>query len=186
MINEEWLRWAIAILLGVGGSAGVSIITSRVQVDNVNDRMDREMAQIREIFRNRDEVDRVTIEGVRSELSWIKNGMQDMKERMDRKFGFNEIPDPSASSFVLIAADVFTPPLPQTPRKLIFEDELGEMRKRLDLLIAKLKEGKLETEDEVDELYSLELDYEIKKGWQVWCEFSEARRAQCLSHLKRE
>lgn len=186
-MTQEWLRWVLGFLVAAGMSGAVSLITTRTQLGSIDKqlgsidkRMDTEAAQIREIFRARDKVDDATFSGLRSELAWLKSSFERLERRMDQKFGsvLNDAP-----VYAWLIADL-PEVLPQTKHALIFDNKLAGMRARLDVLIEMLKAGTLDTEEEMDELYSLEIDYEIVKGWQIWCEINEHRRQQCLAHLK--
>lgn len=164
-------------------SGAVSVITTRTQLAGFEKRMDAEAAQVREIFRARDQVDEATLGGVRSDLSWLKSSVERLERRMDQKFG--DYPDmPQVYAYLVADLPAEIPKLIQRP--LIFDDKLAKMRARLDELIEMLKNGKLDNDEKLNELYSLEIDFEITKGWQIWCETNERRRQQCLQYLKGE
>lgn len=165
-LNEDWLRWALALFIGIGTSAAVSLITTSNQLGWLAERMDLESAQIREILREREKVDRLTIDGIRNELEWIKSSLA----RLDRKADVGSL----KPGLMLVQSG----PAPEPVRILIFDGELKAMRVALDAYIAKLKEGKL-SRFERDQMHSLEIDYEIKRGWQIWCETNLVRRLQC-------
>lgn len=175
-ITDDWLRFGLGLLVAGGTSAITSLAVNTTQISGIEKRQDLDAAQIREIFIRRDEVDRVTRESTNERMSRIEAAVDRLTERMDNKFGVIE-----RGGFML-AQLIQLPELPEPPQ--IFDDELAEMRTKLDAMIADLKAGKLDTEDKRDEFYSLELDYEILKGWQIWCETSPERRMQCLQRIQ--
>lgn len=177
-ITDDWLRYLLGLLVVGGTSAITSMAINTTQISNMEKRQDLDAAQIREIFRNRDEVDRVTREATKESIARLQVSVDRLTERMDNKFGMID-----RNGYVLVQL-VQLPELPKLPQ--IFDDELAEMRIKLDAMILDLKAGKLDTEDKRDEFYSLELDYEILKGWQIWCETSPERRTQCLQHFKQK
>lgn len=181
MIPEKLLSSALNYLIPAGMGAAASIITIQVSLGYVEKRQDTDMAQIREIFRNRDEVDRVTREATKDSISRLQGAVDRLNQRMDNKFG---LVDRKGYMFAQLVQVPQLPEPPPVPR--IFDDKLKEMRVRLDSLIGELKAGKLDSEDKRDELYSLELDYEMLKGWQIWCETSPERQTRCLQHFKRK
>lgn len=181
MIPEKILSGALNYLIPAGMGAAVSIITVQVSVGYIEKRQDADMAQIREIFRNRDEVDRVTRDSLQERMDRAFTAIDRLNQRMDNKFGVID------RGGYLLAHLEDVPQLPSpAPIPKIFDDRLRGMRAKLDALIGQLKAGKLDTEDKRDELYSLELDYEMLKGWQIWCETSPERKSRCQQHFKKE
>lgn len=179
-ISDDWLRYGLGLLIAGGTSAITSMAVNTTQIGNMKDRQDTDMAQIREIFRNRDEVDRVTREATKESITRLQVAVDRLNERMDNKFGLVD------RKGYMFAQLVTVPQLPDPQVPHIFDDKLKQMRTRLDTLIGELKAGKLDSEDKRDELYSLELDYEMLKGWQIWCETSPERQARCLQRFKRK
>lgn len=180
MISDDWWRFGLGLLVAGGTSAITSLAVNTTQINGIEKRQDTDMAQIREIFRSRDEVDRVTRESINERIELLQNGMNRLERRMDSKFGVIERDG-------YIYAQLTLPQLPPPePTPKVFDKQLKDMRAKLDEQINQLKAGKLDTEDKRDEFYSLELDYEILKGWQIWCETSPERRAQCQMHFKKE
>lgn len=159
-------------------SALVSLTTASSQVGFLKQLLDLESAQIREILREREKVDRLTVDGIRNELDWIKQSIQ----RLDRRSSSSG----SSMRFALVSGDLTDPnpaaPVPPETTKIqAIEEELRLMRIERDAYLVKLKEGKL-TEVQRSRMHSLEIDYEIKRmqlRWQVWCGTSFARRLQC-------
>lgn len=180
-ISDDWLRFGLGLLVAGGTSAITSLAVNTTQISGLEKRQDADMAQIREIFRNRDEVDRVTRDSLQERMDRAFTAIDRLNQRMDNKFGAID------RGGYLLAALVEVPKLPSpAPVPKIFDDRLRGMRAKLDALIGQLKAGKLDTEDKRDELYSLELDYEMLKGWQIWCETSLERKARCQQHFKKE
>lgn len=175
-ISDDWLRFGLGLLVAGGTSAITSLAVNTAQISGIEKRQDLDAAQIREIFRNRDEVDRVTLEATRESIGRLQAAVDRLTARMDNKFGAID------RGGYMLAQLIQLPELPRPPQ--IFDEELAEMRSRMDKMIMDLKAGKLDTEDKRDEFYSLELDYEILKGTQIWCETSPARRMQCQRHFQ--
>ena len=180
-ISDDWLRFGLGLLVAGGTSAITSLAVNTTQISGLEKRQDADMAQIREIFRNRDEVDRVTRDSLQERMDRAFTAIDRLNQRMDNKFGVID------RDGYMQAGLVTVPQLPAPkPEPRIFDEKLHSMRAKLDEMIGQLKAGKLDTEDKRDDLYSLELDYEMLKGWQIWCETSPERKARCQQHFKKE
>lgn len=178
-LNEDWLRFGLGLLVAGGTSAITSLAVNDTQIGAIEKRQIADMAQIREIFEQRDRVDRVTLDSTNERVKTLQESVNRLQQRMDLKFGSID-----RDGFIYAALLIPDLPDPDPPPK-IFDEELKYMRGRLDELIHLLKAGKLDTDDKRDDLYSLELDYEILKGWQIWCETSPERRYRCQRNFKK-
>lgn len=179
-LSDSWVQPILGFVITGVIAALIAQTTSTVNNANLKDLIDREAAHFREILREREKIDRLTVDGIRNELDWVKSAIQ----RIEKSSAVPNL----TWKFAVVSVEELTEPQPEAPPQhsaRVFEltEQLKLMRAALDVYLIKLKEGKI-TEAERERMHSLEIDYEIKRGWlrwQMWCENNLIRRLQCES-----
>lgn len=179
-------KWAIATTITVStvvvtAAVGYGGFTESInQAHRENERQDKEIAEAGRFFR--DEISRVEQGFWRwgaekdKQLDILFRGFDDrLKRTEDKAFG-------ALLDFKPHYADVLI--VDNQPRERLFEKRLRELRAMIDSLILHSKDPTLteeQTAEIKDNIWSLEIDYQILLTRRFFCEIDETRKKQCLA-----
>lgn len=176
-IDWKYLGGVFLIPIGIGLITWGAL---NERVNNIKEDGIDERAHVREILATRERTELTRYTGLKESVDRLEKEVSELRGMIYKKFGSAFIEQHPFLHTADIALIDEPPIAPKTPEPLLlFEDEIGAIQARIDLLTLKEKADKL-SDEEMAMLRKLELDKELWRLWQAWCDVDEERRQQCI------
>lgn len=170
----------IAGILGAPIAIGLitwGALNERV-VNNKESIVDQGM-HFREILKTREQTELTRYTGLKESVDRLEREFAELRGMLfNKKFG--QVPDATVGFTYLMTVETPPPPPQTVPQpELLFQDEIRTIQAKIDNLLIKEKAGEL-SKSERFKLQELELDKEVWRLWQAWCDVDDETRLGCL------
>lgn len=174
------LKWLIALL-------GLPVLSALVTWGALDERVDNNKQSIvdqgmhfREILKTREATELTRYAGIKDSVDRLEREFAEIRQMLyNKKFGMTP-PDETVAFTYLVAVDTPPPPPKTAPApELLFQDEIKAIQIEIDALLIREKSGEL-TKSERVQLQELELNKEVWRLWQAWCDVDDETRLGCI------